>query len=114
MRCEKCNNEMNYFQENQTCGWTCPQCGNSIATTYISDLQLDETLYTLTLEPTDSASASDLKVLSKLSGLTVLKAKQLTINGGIIATDKASLIKEYRDNLELTGLKYIISPDFKY
>ena len=47
MRCEKCNNEMNYFQENQTCGWTCPQCRNSIATTYVSNLQLDETLYTL-------------------------------------------------------------------
>ena len=114
MRCEKCDSEMNYFQENQTCGWTCPQCGNSIATTYVSDLQLDETLYTLTLKPTDSASASDLKMLSKLSGLSILEARRLAFNGGTITTGKAKLVKEYRDKIELTGLKYDISPEFKY
>ena len=47
MICEKCNGKMNWSAEGATQGWRCPVCGRNIITTYIEDIESDETEYGL-------------------------------------------------------------------
>ena len=47
MICEKCKGKMNWSIEGATQGWRCPMCGWNIITTYIEDIDRDETEYSL-------------------------------------------------------------------
>ncbi len=44
MICEKCKGKMNWSIEGATQGWRCPMCGWNIITTYIEDIDRDETV----------------------------------------------------------------------
>lgn len=114
MICEKCNSEMTYFQNGQSQGWTCPNCGNGLVTSYIDDMQLDENIYTITILPNENPSTSDLKVLSKISGLNILDSKKLAIEGGELAKGKAHKISDTIKHIEETNLLHNISPDYPY
>lgn len=43
MICEKCKEKMNCSIEDATQGWRCPVCGWNIITTYIKEINTDET-----------------------------------------------------------------------
>ena len=114
MLCNKCNNEMVYFKRGQSCGWTCPKCGSGIVTSYVDEIQMDTTIYTLTLKPSNNACADDYKVVAKLCNSPILEAKKKTESGCILARGLATKIKECIKKLDGTSLSYEISPDFPY
>ncbi len=114
MLCEKCNTEMNYFKQGQSCGWTCPNCGNGIVTSYVDDIQIDETIYSVTLIPNENISANDLKSLAKICHLNIITAKRLVQNGGVIFTGNAVNTLECCRSLNLTELSVKITPSFPY
>ena len=47
MKCEQCNSEMIFKINKGTQGWYCPQCNWNLVTSYIEDLNIDETEYSL-------------------------------------------------------------------
>jgi len=114
MICEKCNTEMNYFQNGQSHGWTCPNCDNGLVTSYIDDMQLDETVYEVTLLPNNNPSTADLKILSKISGLNILESKKLAAEGGELIKGQAHKISDSINQIKDTDLSYNISPDYPY
>ena len=114
MLCEKCNTEMIYFKDGNSCGWNCPKCGNGVVTTFIEDIRLDETLYTIALRANPEASAEDLKIISKLASLTILEAKKLASTGGTLLEGKATIVKDSITKLKSSSMLYDVSPAFPY
>ena len=114
MICEKCNTEMNYFQNGQSQGWTCPNCGNGLVTSYIDDMQLDETVYKVSLLPSNNPSTVNLKVLSKITGLNILESKKLAIEGGELLKGRAHKIADAIHQIKSTVLAISINPNYPY
>ena len=114
MICEKCNTEMTYFKNGQSQGWTCPNCGNGLVTSFVDDMQLDENTYTVTLLPNVSPSASALKVVSKVSGLNILESKKLSLEGGELIKGRAHKISDSINQIKTVGLLFKISPEYPY
>lgn len=114
MICEKCNTEMNYFQNGQSQGWTCSNCGNGLVTSCIDDMQLDETVYEVTLLPNNSPSTADLKILSKISVLNILDSKKLATQGGHLVKVRAHIIADAIHQIKSTALSISISPNYPY
>lgn len=114
MLCEKCNTEMIYFKEGNSCGWNCPKCGNGVITTFVDDIQLDENNYTVTLGENESPTAEELKTISKIASISILDAKKLASAGGVLIEAKAPSVKECLSKLKNTSLSYEVSPAFPY
>ena len=114
MLCEKCNTEMVYIKEGNSCGWNCPNCGNGYVTTFIDPIQLDETIYTINLEKNKSATAKDLKIISKLASIPILEAKKKVTSGGVLIEGKAVTVKDCISILKDSDLVYVVSPAFPY
>ena len=50
MICEKCKEKMIWKIDGSTQGWSCPECGWNVITSYISEINLDETEYSIYIE----------------------------------------------------------------
>ena len=68
MICEKCKGKMNWSIEGATQGWRCPMCGWNIITTYIEDIDRDETEYSLYIKNVTEVDAEKIKFVAKQSG----------------------------------------------
>jgi len=67
MICEKCKGKMNWSIEGATHGWRCPMCGWNIITTYIEDIDRDETEYSLYIKNVTEVDAERLDAPSASS-----------------------------------------------
>lgn len=105
---------MTYFQNGQSQGWTCPNCGNGLVTSYIDDMQLDENIYTVTLLPNSNPSTTELKIVSKISGLNILDSKALVLEGGELIKGRADKISDSINHLNSVGLSIKICPKYPY
>lgn len=114
MQCEKCNTEMVYFHEGASCGWTCPNCGNGVVTTYVDDVDIDETIYTITIKQTDSPEMPAIKLISKLCGQGFIVAKNMLINGSYSHEVHAKGIIDVVSKLKAENISYTITPEFPY
>ncbi len=65
MICEKCNGKMNWSAEGATQGWRCPGCGRNIITTYIEDIESDETEYGLCTKNVTEVDTEKIKFVSR-------------------------------------------------
>ena len=65
MICEKCKGKMNWSIEGATQGWRCPMCGWNIITTYIEDIDRDETEYSLYIKNVTEVDAEKIKMASE-------------------------------------------------
>ncbi|MGN0160587.1 MAG: cytidine deaminase [Lachnospiraceae bacterium] len=65
MICEKCKEKMNWSIEGATQGWRCPVCGWNIITTYIDEINSDETEYSLYIKKVSEIDAETIKFVAK-------------------------------------------------
>ncbi len=114
MICEKCNTEMTYFKNGQSQGWTCPNCGNGLVTSFVDDIQLDENIYTVTLLPNVNPPTAALKAVSKITGLNILDSKKLSLEGGELVKGRAHKISDSINQIKTAGLLFKISPEYPY
>ena len=78
MICEKCKGKMNWSIEGATQGWRCPMCGWNIITTYIEDIDRDETEYSLYIKNVTEVDAEKIKFVAKqLMLILLLRSKCL-------------------------------------
>ncbi len=113
MICEKCSNQMQYFRDQSTCGWTCPQCGWGIVTTYHDPIDLDERIYTIIIPPQE-ATLDAVKSISTIFSVNYIEARKSLMNGSLRASGKAKDIKNKATLLSGCSVVYKIEPEFPY
>ena len=84
MICEKCKGKMNWSIEGATQGWRCPMCGWNIITTYIEDIDRDETEYSLYIKNVTEVDAEKIKFVAKTANVNFVIAKQMLEKRGSI------------------------------
>ena len=74
MKCEQCNSEMIFKINKGTQGWYCPQCNWNLVTSYIEDLNIDETEYSLyiKIKKTSVIDFEKIKIVSKIANVNCI------------------------------------------
>lgn len=115
MICEKCKERMNWFIDGCIQGWICPLCGWDIVTTYIEDMYIDETEYSLYIKKVSEISIEKIKLVSQISGVNFIVARQmLEKEDNCILKAKAPKIKEAIVKLQELNIEYFVNPVFNY
>ncbi|MBQ7503115.1 hypothetical protein IJT93_10505 [bacterium] len=113
--CEECGAGMEWFRRGGCCGWECKSCGWNVATSWFDPIEMDQTAYSISLEPSENPAVSKLKLTAEIAGVNWLEAKKLIENAPAeLFRGPAPQIKEIRDKLEAAGMKYKIEPEFPY
>ena len=117
MKCEQCNSEMIFKINKGTQGWYCPQCNWNLVTSYIEDLNIDETEYSLyiKIKKTSVIDFEKIKIVSKIANVNYVNAKKmLELNEICILTAKAPVIKAAISTLKEFHIDYFVNPKFLY
>ena len=113
--CEKCGNEMKPYKKDHTSGMICENCGFGWVTTCSEAIEIDETLYEISLLKDANVSTEKIKVVSKEFAINFLTARKMLADGQDKAfKGKATKIKEIREELDKNDIKYSIIPKFPY
>jgi len=115
MVCKKCESKMNWSIKDSTQGWSCPVCGWNIITTYIDDISLDMTEYSLYIKNVLEIDKEKIKFVAKTANVNYIIAKKMLEEKEVcILKAKALEIKETIDKLQELKIEFSISPLFKY
>ena len=115
MVCEKCRQNMNWCVEGSTQVWRCPACGWNIVTSYIDDIDHDDTVYSLYISCSSEVDKRIIKLVSKIANVNFVTAKQMLKEKKIcILRAKAPKIKDAIEDLQELGICYNVSPSFDY
>lgn len=115
MICEKCKEKMNWSIEGATQGWRCPVCGWNIITTYIEEINTDETEYSLYIKKVTEIDAEKIKFVAKTANVNFVIAKQMIEKKeACILKAKAPKIKSVIAKLQELNIDFSVNPSFKY
>lgn len=115
MICEKCKKKMKWSIEGATQGLRCPTCGWNIITTYIDDINTDETEYSLYIEKVTEVDTEKIKFVAKTANVNFVIAKQmLEKKEACILKAKAPGIKAVIAKLQGLDIDFSVNPSFKY
>ena len=103
--CEKCQSEMIDFENEGSCGMTCPNCGWGWATTKHDPIKLDANLYEIAIEGLANPSIDFIKVVSKIRGCNFIEAKTFLLQGGICKNQMLLLLKKRPNFLSKENLR---------
>lgn len=112
INCPECGAEMIPTYSKPALNYTCPKCGNSIATTLWETIDLDMTNYEIIILPNTSHITDNIKLVSKLTGENYIKSKELLTTGFSLFKGRAVEIKQIISKLDRTTLKYVIKPNY--
>ena len=106
---------MNWSVEGATQGWRCPVCGWNIITTYIEDIDSDETEYSLYIKNVTEVDAEKIKFIAKTANVNfVIAKKMLEKKEACILKAKAPKIKTVIVKLQELGINFKVTPSFYY
>ena len=117
MKCEQCNSEMIFKINKGIQGWYCPQCNWNLVTSYIEDLNIDETEYSLyiKIKKTSVIDFEKIKIISKIANVNYVHAKKMLESNEIcILMAKAPVIKDAISKLKEFHIDYFVNPKFLY
>ncbi len=112
--CPRCGAEMFGTYEKPALNLTCPKCGCKIATTKWDDIDLDNTVYIVSIVKCDNPNIEQIKLVSKITGQNFFKSKEIIINGEEIFRGKALDIIDFKKQLNINCLEIKIVPQFNY
>lgn len=112
--CEKCGAEMKSYQEGRTGGMLCPKCGWGWATTITSEIDVDETMYTVQISKPNTIVTNMIKLYADLSGSNYVQAKKALEEGNAELSGLAVDIQNMLPQIRETGLGFTITPDYPY
>lgn len=112
MKCEMCNENMNYNKEGSVQGFRCPVCGNwGVITTFIDEICMDEIIYSLYIKKTISTDVEKIRCIAKTANVNFIMAKQiLEAEKTFILKAKAPVIKDSIMKLKISDIVYEIFP----
>ena len=114
MICEKCKEKMIWKIDGSTQGWSCPECGWNVITSYISEINLDETEYSIYIEKPLKIETEKIMIISKIANVNYIVAKQMLEEEYCILKARATKVKDTINKLEELDIKYHVNPSFKY
>lgn len=115
MRCNKCNNEMKRYIEGSSLILRCPNCGYSVATTYMDPINADETIYSVIVNGKNEISIDNVKLISQIMNSNYITARNSLIAGPFkVSEGRATSILSVKKQLDDRGINYVITPEFKY
>lgn len=112
--CEKCGEEMVYFHRYGSCGMECPKCGWGWATTYRSEIESDETNYSISIPVILNPSVDVIRFISEVLSCNFIAANEKIKTNGIQISGQAEQIQKIRKSLTELKVPFAISPDFSY
>ncbi|MCQ2741851.1 MAG: hypothetical protein MJ239_00925 [Bacilli bacterium] len=112
--CPDCGAEMLQEYEKPALNLSCPKCGCKIATTKWEEIDLDDTVYSICIEPFENPTMEQIKVISKSTGMNFAASKTFLKSGGILFRGSATEILEKKKTLEANSCLFHIAPTFKY
>lgn len=96
-------------------GWSCPVCGWGVLTTYIDQIYLDATEYSIWIKKVKNINLDKIRIISKIAGVNYIAAKQMLEKDSVcVLKAKATDIQKAIENLENADVPYEITPEFKY
>ncbi|MCR5847843.1 MAG: Zn-ribbon domain-containing protein [Lachnospiraceae bacterium] len=114
MKCLRCGFEVLTESGNSEIIVKCPKCGWTAVTTYMSEIEDDLTKYSIFIEQGNSTDRELIKLVSELSGMNFLEARNILLKGGRMVVEYAVAIKEITTKLDMVGIEYHIDPIFPY
>ena len=114
MICDKCQSRMEYREEPPFCEWRCPKCGWAIASTRISDVETDETVYEIRLQPNAVPEKNQIAAVSHSANCNFLEAKKKICSGETLLSGKAVDIIRPKLTLANGKVSFEIFPEFPY
>lgn len=115
MLCEKCKAEMAAVRTTGVQGWLCPICGWEILTTYIDEIYLDQTEYSIWIKHVTNINKDIIRIISKIAGVNYIEIRNMLEKDSVcILKAKAIEIKKAVNDLESADVPYEIIPKFKY
>ena len=115
MKCPECGDETEYRQENSTQGLYCKSCYWCVVTTYIPQIALDDTVYSVYVLGADYKNLKLIQGLSKVSGLKYIEVRKLLKQKrALIFEGKAQWVLDIIGILKSEGVTYEITPEYNY
>ncbi len=115
MICERCRAKMNWKVDGSIQGWFCSVCGWSVITTYIDDINLDMTEYSLFIKNASEIDRKKIKLIAQIANVSFIIAKRmLEEKEACILKARASEIKVVISKLQEANIDFKVSPFFKY
>lgn len=112
--CPNCGVEMIESYEKPALNLVCPKCGCKIATTKWEEIDLDDTKYSIVIEPMDSPKMDQIKMISSNSSMNYIVSKELLKNGGVFYEGDAISVLDMKKKFEVNSISFHITPEFKY
>ena len=112
--CPECGEIMNETYDKPALNLICPKCGNKIATTRWDPIDLDSTVYEITVLKGNAESTENVKLVSKIMGENYIKSKMLLSTGFLCFKGNAVEVQNKKKILDDNNIKYIINPKYPY
>ena len=114
-KCDECDIDLVYCQQESTITWTCPACGWDLVTTYISPIYQDINKYEIFLLKNISPKVDQLRVIARISGLNFIEAKKLLgSDEAFLFEGKAADVLPIKTQLEQEEIGFRIVPEYNY
>ena len=114
--CPECGDRLIFYRRGSSQGCNCrnPRCEYGFTTTYIPDIQLDETVYHLYITSLGDNWKQALVFLSRQFNLGINAARKFKIPGQLLISTDAAEIFKVRKMLSEKGISVAIAPEYKY
>lgn len=106
---------MKWGIKGSTQGWRCPICGWNVVTTYINEINIDETEYSLYIRDVSEIDYEKIKIVAKIVNTSFVIARQMLQEKEVcILKAKAPEIKATIAKLQELNIDFYVIPLFKY
>lgn len=114
--CPECGNRLIFYRQDSTQGYNClnPKCEYGFATTYIPEIELDETVYSLYITSLGDNWKQAIVFLSLRFNLGINAARKFKDFQELLLSGNAAEIFRVREELNRKGISVAIEPEYKY
>ena len=114
--CPECGNRLVFYRRGSTQGCYCrnTKCEYGFATTYIPEIQEDETVYSLYITSLGNDWKQAIVFLSLQFNLDLNTARKFKDSRKLFLLGSAANIFKVREKLNTKGISVKIEPDYKY
>ena len=114
-KCDKCGNIMIPIQKEGATGMVCPNCGFGFVTSYFDPVYEDRNVYEVYLSTGNTITNKNYFLIQSINGKNIQEIKQLFESSPyLLYKGHAAEVRELKNKLDESGVKYVIVPDFNY
>lgn len=112
MLCKVCKRSMIPVRRDSVQGWSCPDCGWGVLTTYIDEIDIDMTDYCVYVRNITDINKDMVKLISRIAGVNYLTARQMLAKEDVcILKAKAPVIKAAIEKLQEADVSFAVIPE---